>query len=159
MIQVGDKLPDVNLKIMTALGPKDISTAELFGGKKVALFAVPGAFTPTCSAKHLPGYVSAYDALIRKGVTEIMCIAINDIFVMDAWGKSCHADQFITMVSDGNGTFTNAIDLIMDGQAHSMGTRSQRYAMLVDNAIVTKLFVEKPGDFEVSSAEHLLGQL
>jgi peroxiredoxin len=159
MIQIGEKLPQVTFKLMTDAGPKDVSTEALFEGKKVALFAVPGAFTPTCSAKHLPGYVSSYDALKAKGVSDIICLSVNDAFVMDAWGKSCHTADKVTMVADGNGTFTQAIGLEMDAQGHGLGIRSQRYAMLVDNGVVTKMFVEKPGVFEVSSAEHLLGQL
>ena len=159
MIKVGDKLPEVMLKIAGDQGPQDISTQALFGGIKTAFFAVPGAFTPTCSAKHLPGYVSLNDQLKAKGVDQIVCLAVNDAFVMKAWGESCHVNDKIIMASDGNGTFTKAVGLEMDAQGYTMGTRSQRYAMIVDDGKVTKLFIEQPGTFEVSSAEHLLAQL
>jgi peroxiredoxin len=157
-LKTGDALPNTTFKIMIDGGPKDVSTQEFFANRTVALFAVPGAYTPTCTAKHLPGYVDAFSALKNKGVDEIACVAVNDIFVMDAWGKSCNA-QNVTMLSDGNGAFTQSIGLELEAQGYGMGTRSQRYSMLVKNGIVEKLFVEKSGAFEVSSAEHLLDQI
>lgn len=156
---VGTKLPEVTFKIMTPEGPKDMTTTDICANKKVAFFAVPGAFTPTCTAKHLPGYVDSYAALKAKGIESIACISVNDPFVMDAWGKSCGATEKILMLADGNGTFTKAVGLEMDAEGHGMGTRSQRYAMIVDNGIVSKIFIDKAGAFEVSSAEHILSHL
>ena len=138
--------------------PSAVTTNELFGGKRVVLFAVPGAFTPTCSEAHLPGYVVNADAIKAKGVDDIVCIAVNDAFVMGAWGTAGNADA-ITMVGDGNGEFTKAIGLEMDGSGFGLGTRSQRYAMVVDDGTVTKLAVEAPGQFEVSKAEAILEAL
>ena len=158
MIKIGDKLPSVVFKIMTPSGPEDLKSDDFFAHKKVALFAVPGAYTPTCTAKHLPGYVDHYQQLKAKGIDEIACVAVNDIFVMHAWAQSCKAEK-ITMLSDGNGTFTHAIELKMNGESYGLGSRSQRYAMIVDNGIVTQLFVEQPGEFKVSSVEHILSQL
>jgi peroxiredoxin len=158
-ISVGDKLPEAKLKYKTAEGVKDMTTSELFGGKKVLLFALPGAFTPTCSAKHLPGYVEKSSDLKGKGVDRIVCLSVNDAFVMDAWGKDQKVGDKVMMVADGNADFTKALGLEMDGSGHGMGTRSRRYAMLVDNGVVKKLEVEKPGAFEVSSAEHMLKQI
>ena len=157
-LKIGDALPNTTFKIMANEGPKDVASHDFFANRTVALFAVPGAYTPTCTAKHLPGYVDAFSALKSKGVEEVACIAVNDIFVMDAWGKSCSAEN-ITMLSDGNGEFTQSIGLALEAQGYGMGTRSQRYSMLVKNGIIEKLFIENPGTFEVSSAEYLLAQI
>lgn len=157
-IQAGDRIPDAVLTVMTGEGPAPLATADLFGGKRVILFSVPGAFTPTCSAKHLPGFVGHADELLSRGVDEIACMAVNDVFVMNAWGKSANADK-ITMVADGNGEFARALGLELDASAFGMGQRSQRFALIADDGVVTKLFVEAPGEFRVSSAEHVLSEL
>ena len=157
-ISVGDTLPRATLVKMTANGPEQVSTTEYFAGKTVALFAVPGAYTPTCSAKHLPSFVEKGADLKGKGVDEVVCTSVNDPFVMDAWGKSSEAGD-ITMLADGNGEFAQAIGLTMDGSKFGLGTRSQRYSMLVEDGVVKQLNVEGPGEYKVSSAEHLLGQL
>ena len=154
-ITVGDTLPAATLTKVTADGPDQVTTNAFFDGRTVALFAVPGAFTPTCSAKHLPGFVEKRDALAAKGVDEIACISVNDPFVMAAWSKASGAEG-ITMLADGNGDFAEALGLTMDGSKFGMGKRSQRYAMLVENGVVKQLHVEAPGEFKVSSAEHLL---
>lgn len=154
MIQVGDKIPDVTVSIAGAEGPQNVSTAELFGGKKVVMFALPGAFTPTCSAAHLPGYVVKADELKEKGADMIACLSVNDSFVMQAWGEAQNAEQ-ITMIGDGGGAFTSAVGLELD-TADFGGVRSQRYAMIVDDGTVTALNVEAPQAFEVSSAEAML---
>src|ERR1700748_3476232 len=159
-IKVGDKVPaGITLRYIGPEGPKAVTTDEFFAGKKVALFALPGAFTPTCSAKHVPGFVQNYDALKAKGIDTIACVSVNDAFVMDAWGKDQGAGDKVRMLADGNGEFTRAVGLVMDGSKFGMGERSQRYSMIVDNGVVTSLNVEQPGAFEVSSAEHMLGQL
>jgi len=158
-INVGDKIPEAKLTRMTPDGPAPITTSELFGGKKVVLFAVPGAFTPTCSAKHLPGFVNKADELKAKGVDTIACVSVNDVFVMNAWGKDQKADGKVLMLADGNGDFTKAMGLEMDGKGFGMGTRSQRYSVIVEDGVVKQLNVEKPGAFEVSSAETALSQL
>jgi glutaredoxin/glutathione-dependent peroxiredoxin len=160
-IKVGDKIPSATLMEMQDGKPAPVSTDAFFGGKRVALFALPGAFTPTCSAKHVPGFVANYDALTAKGVDAIACLSVNDAFVMGAWGKDQKSDGKVHMLADGNGDFTRAIGLEMDGTKFGMGKRSQRYSMIVDNGVVTSLNVEAPGAFEVSSAEYLLssGQL
>jgi peroxiredoxin len=158
-IKVGDKVPDVKLKTMTADGIKDISTGELFGGKRVVLFALPGAFTPTCSAKHLPGFVEQADQLRAKGVDRIVCLSVNDAFVMGAWAKAQGAGEKVQLVADGNAEFSNAVGLAFDGSGFGMGTRSQRYAMIVQDGVVKQLFVEKPMEFKVSSAEAVLAAL
>ena len=158
-IQVGDKLPSATLVKATENGPDQVSTDEFFAGRKVALFAVPGAFTPTCSAKHMPGFVDNADALKAKGVDEIACVSVNDAFVMDAWGKASNAGDKITLLADGNGQFAKELGLEMDGSKFGMGTRSQRYSMVVNDGVVESLNVEAPGEFKVSSAEHLLGTL
>jgi len=158
-IRVGDRVPEVSLKLAGEGGIKDITTGELFGGKKVVLFAVPGAFTPTCSAKHLPGFVEKADAIRAKGVDSIVCLSVNDAFVMGAWGESKNAGGKVLMVADGNGDFTRAVGLEMDGSGFGMGKRSQRYAMVVDDGVVKALHVEKPMKFEVSSAEAILAAL
>jgi glutaredoxin/glutathione-dependent peroxiredoxin len=158
-IKVGDKLPDVTFTTMTAEGPRPMTSAEVFGGKKVALFAVPGAFTPTCSAKHLPGFFNNADAFKSKGVDRIACVAVNDVFVMSAWAKDQKIGDKILMLADGNGDFARAVGLELDAKGFGMGSRSQRYSMLVDNGVVKKLNVEESGQFKVSSGEHLLNQL
>jgi len=157
-IKVGDTLPAVKLMTMGEKGPEPLETSELFKGK-VALFALPGAFTPTCSARHLPGYVDNFDALKAKGVDKIVCLSVNDAFVMGAWGKAQNTGDKVIMAADGNGDFTRAVGLVMDGKGYGMGERSQRYSMLIENGVVKQLNVEKPGSFEVSNAETILGQL
>lgn len=157
-ISVGDKIPDVTMVKATDDGPQQVSSKEYFAGKKVALFSVPGAFTPTCSAKHLPGFVEKADDLKAKGVDEIVGTAVNDAFVMGAWNKDSGSDE-ITMLADGNADFVEAIGLTMDGSGFGMGKRGQRFSMVVEDGTVTQLNVEDPGDFKVSSAEHMLGQL
>ncbi len=156
-IKVGDTLPAVKLMTMGEKGPEPLDTAELFKGK-VALFALPGAFTPTCSARHLPGYVDNAEALKAKGVDKIVCLSVNDAFVMGAWGKAQNVGDKVVMAADGNGDFTRAVGLVMDGKGYGMGERSQRYSMLIENGVVKQLNVEKPGSFEVSNAETILGQ-
>jgi peroxiredoxin len=158
-IKVGDKVPSATLKQMTKEGPKDVSTDELFKGKKVVIFGLPGAFTPTCSAKHVPGYVTNIDALRAKGVDAVACVSVNDVFVMGAWGKDQKAEDKVMMLADGNGDFAKAIGLVMDGSKFGMGSRSQRYAMVVDDGVVKTLNVEAPGAFDVSSAEAILKAL
>ena len=158
-IQVGDKIPSVNLQHMGADGVETISSNDLFAGKKVVLFALPGAFTPTCSAAHLPGYVVASDDLLAKGVDRIVCLSVNDAFVMDAWGKQHNADDQVMMIADGSGHFTTAVGLELDLDAAGMGLRSQRYAMVVNDAVVEVLNVEAPQAFEVSDAQTILSSL
>ena len=157
-IQVGDRIPDSSLSVMTSEGPSQLTTADLFGNKRVVLFSVPGAFTPTCSAKHLPGFVDHADEILSKGVDEIACMSVNDVFVMNAWGKSANADK-ITMLADGNGDFAKALGLEMDASGFGMGQRSQRFALIADDGVVSKLFIEGPGEFRVSSAEHVISEL
>jgi peroxiredoxin len=157
-IQVGDPLPDVPLTVATADGPKPTTSGEFFKGKRVALFAVPGAFTPTCSARHLPSYVDKAPELKAKGIDEIACISVNDPFVMAAWGER-DGSKDITMLADGNGEFANAIGLTMDGSKFGLGQRSQRYSMIVDDGIVEQLNVEAPGEYRASSAENMIDQL
>ena len=156
-ISVGDKLPDVKLVKATPEGPEAVQSSEYFAGKKVALFAVPGAFTPTCSAKHLPGYVEKMDELKAAGVDEVACTSVNDAFVLGAWSKSQDAGE-IAMLADGNAEFAAALGLDADFAGFGMGTRSQRYSMVVNDGVVEQINVEAPGDFSVSSAEHLLEQ-
>jgi peroxiredoxin len=158
-IHVGDKVPSSTLMEMQDGGPKPVKTDDLFAGKKVVVFALPGAFTPTCSAKHVPGFVQNFDALRAKGVDEIACVSVNDAFVMGAWGKDQKSDGKVRMLADGNGDFTRAMGLELDGSRFGMGKRSQRYAMVVDNGVVKELNVEEAGAFSVSSAEHILKQL
>ncbi|MCB2065414.1 MAG: peroxiredoxin [Erythrobacter sp.] len=157
-ISKGDTLPDVKLVKATSEGPDAVQSSDFFKGKKVALFSVPGAFTPTCSAKHLPGFVEKAAELKAKGVDEIACTAVNDAFVMGAWNKASGSGD-ITMLADGNGDFATALGLTMDGSGFGMGKRGQRFSMIVDDGVVTELNVEGPGEFKVSSAEHMLGQL
>ena len=158
-IKVGDKVPAAKLQIKTKDGVQTKTTDELFGGKKVVLFALPGAFTPTCSAKHLPGFVNNFQALKAKGVDAIACLSVNDAFVMDAWGRDQNVEDKVMMLADGNAEFTKAVGLTMDGTGYGMGTRSQRYAMVIDDGVITALNVEAPGAFEVSSAESVLKAL
>lgn len=158
-IKVGDTVPSATLMKMTEAGPAPVSTDELFAGRTVALFSVPGAFTPTCSAKHLPGFVENADAMAAKGVDEIVCISVNDVFVMGAWGKAANVGDKVTLLADGNGDFVEALGLTMDGSRFGMGKRGQRFSMLVKDGKVTELNVEDPGAFNVSSAEHLMAQL
>lgn len=157
-ISVGDKLPDVTLVKATKDGPEKVQSSDYFRGKTVALFSVPGAFTPTCSAKHLPGFVEKAGDLKSKGVDEIACTAVNDAFVLGAWNEAAGSSD-VTMLADGNGEFAEAVGLTMDGSGFGLGKRSQRYSMLVEDGVVKQLNVEQPGDFSVSSAEHMLGQL
>jgi peroxiredoxin len=158
-IKVGDKIPAATLKVPTADGIKDQSTEQLFGGKKVVLFSVPGAFTPTCSMKHLPGFVQQAAAIRAKGVDTIVCLSVNDGFVMGAWGKDQNVGDKVVMAADGNGEFAKALGLDFDGSKFGMGHRSQRFALIADNGVVTHLAVEAPGKFEVSSAEAVLKAL
>ena len=158
-IKVGDTIPPMKLMQATAEGPKEISTDEIFKGKKVVLFAVPGAFTPTCSARHLPGFVQNIEALRAKGVDTVACIAVNDAFVMGAWGKDQGTDGKVLMLADGSAAFAKALGLELDLMGRGMGVRSQRYALVADNGKVTHLAVEQPGGFEVSKAESILAAL
>jgi len=158
-VKVGDKVPSATLMEMQEGGPKPVKTDDLFAGKKVVLFALPGAFTPTCSAKHVPGFVQNAQALKAKGIDEIACVSVNDAFVMGAWGKDQKSDGKVRMLADGNGDFTRAMGLELDGSRFGMGKRSQRYAMIVDNGVIKELNVEEAGAFSVSSAEHVLTQL
>lgn len=157
-IAVGDKIPDVPIAVATPDGPQPTTSGEYFKGKKVALFAVPGAFTPTCSARHLPSYVEKAGELKAKGIDEIACISVNDPFVMTAWGERDGSSD-IRMIADGNGEFAEAVGLVMDGSKFGMGKRSQRYSMVVDDGTVEQLNVEGPGEYRASSAEHMLEQL
>ena len=156
-IQVGDKIPSATLKVMGEKGPQDLTTDEIFSGKKVVLFAVPGAFTPTCSAAHLPSYVVNADKIKEKGVDSIVCVSVNDAFVMAAWGQAQNAEE-IVMAADGNGEFTQAMGLEMDGSGFGLGKRSQRYALVAEDGVVTTLNVEQ-GGYEVSAAEKIMEAL
>jgi peroxiredoxin len=158
-IKVGDRIPDMTLTKATADGPQPIQTGDYFAGRKVALFAVPGAFTPTCSARHLPGYVDKAGELKAKGVDEVAALSVNDVFVMGAWGRQGGADGKVTMLADGNGDFVEALGLAADFSKFGMGKRSQRWSAIVDDGVVAELNVEEPGAFSVSSAEYMLGQL
>ncbi len=155
-IQAGEKMPSGVFGLMTASGPGAISTDELFANKKVVLVSVPGAFTPTCSEKHLPGFVANADALADKGVDTIACMSVNDVFVMNAWGKDQNVGEKVTMLADGNGEYAAALGLEMDGTAFGMGMRSQRFAIVVDDGVATSVAVEEPGQFDVSKAESVL---
>jgi peroxiredoxin len=158
-IKEGDKLPDATFMTSGSEGPRPITTDEVFKGKRVALLAVPGAFTPTCSAKHLPGFKEKAADLRAKGIDAIACISVNDVFVMKAWGADQGVGEDIIMLADGNGAFTQAIGLDMDGSKFGMGTRSQRYSMIVNDGVVEKLNVEEGGEFRVSSADYMMAQL
>ena len=156
-IQAGDRLPEVPLKQIND-GVQTIDTHTLFDGKKVVLFAVPGAFTPTCSEKHLPGFVEHFDEFRKKGI-EVACISVNDPFVMQAWGQSQHVPGGLLMLADGNGDFTRALGLEMDASGYGMGTRSKRFALYAEDGVVKQLHVEAPGEYRVSSADYVLEQL
>jgi len=156
-IQAGDRLPEVPLQRIRE-GVETVDTGALFADRKVVLFAVPGAFTPTCSEKHLPGFVAHFDDFRSKGV-EVACMSVNDPFVMQAWGQSQHVPDELMMLADGNGQFTRALGLEMDASAYGMGTRSKRFALYVEDGVVKQVFLEAPGEFRVSSAEHVLSQL
>ena len=158
-IQVGDKLPSIDLQVMGDAGPETINSDDLFAAQKVVMFALPGAFTPTCSASHLPGYVVHSDQLSEKGVDRIICLSVNDAFVMDAWGKAHNADDQVMTVADGSAKFTQALGLELDLDGFGMGMRSQRYAMIVNDGVVELLNVEAPQKFEVSNAETILAAL
>jgi len=158
-IQVGDRIPQTTFIKSTPEGPQPVDSASFFKGRRVALFSVPGAFTPTCSPRHLPGFVEKADERKAKGVDEIACTAVNDAFVLGAWSESGQAEGKVTMLADGNGQFAQAIGLTMDGSKFGMGTRGQRYSMVVNDGVVEQLNVEEPGAFNVSSAEYLLERL
>lgn len=158
-IKAGDKMPAGKFKTMGANGPQDLTTAQLFDGKRVVLFSVPGAFTPTCDAKHLPGYVGLAAQLKAKGVDTVACMAVNDVFVMNAWGKSSNVGDKVLMLADGNGDYTRALGLELDATGFGMGKRGQRFAVVVDKGVATRVNVEGPGEFRVSAAEFVLGQL
>ena len=158
-IKVGDKIPSMKLMQGTAEGPKEVSTDELFGGKTVVLFGVPGAFTPTCSAKHLPGFKEKASEFKAKGVDAIACVSVNDVFVMGAWAKDQGIADEVQLLADGNGAFTKALGLEMDGSKFGMGLRSQRYSLIAKDGVVQQLNVEEGGDFKVSSADYMLNQL
>jgi glutaredoxin/glutathione-dependent peroxiredoxin len=157
-IQVGDRIPDVPLSLATPDGPQPTSSSEYFAGKRVALFAVPGAYTPTCSARHLPSYVQKAEELKARGIDEVACTSVNDAFVMGAWGRDDGSED-ITMLADGNGDFADALGLTMDASKFGMGKRSQRYSMVVNDGVVEQVNVEAPGEYKASSAEHMLEQL
>lgn len=157
-IKEGDRIPAVTIKMMGEKGPTDINTADVFAGKKVVLFSVPGAFTPTCSQAHLPGFVALADKIKAKGVDTIACVSVNDAFVMDSWGKEKNAEELL-MLADWNADFARALGLEFDASAFGLGVRSQRFAMIVDDGVVSKLAVEAPGKFEVSKAEVILEAL
>jgi glutaredoxin/glutathione-dependent peroxiredoxin len=158
-VKIGDRMPQGKFRVMTGEGAKDLTTDELFGGKRVLLFSVPGAFTPTCSAKHLPGYVARIDELRQHGIDTIACMAVNDVFVMSAWGKSAGADGKVLMLADGNADYARALGLEFDGSGFGMGTRSKRFAVVVKDGVVEQLNVEAPGEFKVSAAEQMLCQI
>jgi len=158
-IKVGDHLPHANLTKAGPEGPQPVDTESYFAGRKVALFSVPGAFTPTCSARHLPGFVEKAEELKAKGVDEVACVSVNDAFVLQAWAASAGAEGKVTMLADGNGDFADALGLSADFSKFGMGKRGQRWSAIVDDGVVTELNVEEPGAFSVSSAEFLLGQL
>lgn len=158
-ISAGEKVPSVDVMMATENGPEKANAADILGGGKVALFSVPGAFTPTCSAKHLPGFVEKADELKAKGVDKIVCVSVNDAFVMDAWGKAHNVDGKVEMMADGNGDLARALDLTMDGTGFGLGERSQRFAAIIEGGVIKDIFVEEPGAFEISSAEYILGKL
>jgi peroxiredoxin len=158
-IKAGERMPAGTFKVMGEGGPQDLSTAQLFDGKRVVLFSVPGAFTPTCNAKHLPGFLQQAAAFQAKGVDTIACMAVNDVFVMNAWGKSANAGDKVKMLADGNGEYAKALGLELDARGYGMGQRGQRFAIIVDNGVASKVLIEAPGEFKLSSAEHVLGEL
>jgi glutaredoxin/glutathione-dependent peroxiredoxin len=156
-IQVGDRIPEGTLRHMTPSGPADISTSEVFGGKKVVLFSVPGAFTPTCSSKHLPSYINNYASIKAKGFDTIACMSVNDVFVMDAWGKGAGAEGKVLMLADGNADYARTLGLDLDLSKAGMGTRGKRFSMVVENGVVKEMHIEAPGKYEVSGAEPTCG--
>ena len=158
-IKAGEKMPAGKFKTMGANGPQDLTTAQLFDGKRVVLFSVPGAFTPTCDAKHLPGYVGLAAQLKAKGIDTVACMAVNDVFVMNAWGKHSNVSDKVLMLADGNAEYARALGLELDARGFGMGTRGQRFAIVVDNGVATRVNVEAPGEFKVSAAEFIIGQL
>jgi peroxiredoxin len=158
-IKVGDKMPSGVLTHMTKDGPQKLSAEQLFNGKKVVLFSVPGAFTPTCDAKHLPGYVQQADALKAKGVDTVACMAVNDVFVMNAWGKASNVGDKVLMLADGNAEYSKALGLELNATGFGMGIRGQRFAIYAENGVVKGLYIEAPGEFKVSSAEYVLSKL
>jgi len=158
-IKAGDRIPEGKLKQMGPDGPMNVPAEELLGKGKVVLFSVPGAFTPTCSAKHLPGFVEKAADLRAKGVDRLVCLAVNDVFVMNAWGKSAGVGDKIAMAADGNGDYTRALGLEMDARGHGMGMRGKRFALVIDDGVVEQVHVEAPGEFKVSSADHILAEL
>ena len=158
-IKTGDRIPEGKLKVMGKDGPMNVAAEELLGKGRVVLFSVPGAFTPTCDAKHLPGFIDKAAALAAKGVGKLVCLAVNDVFVMNAWGKSAGVGDAIVMAADGNGEYTRAMGLELDARGFGMGMRGKRFALVIDNGIVKQVHVEAPGEFKVSSAEYVLGQL
>ncbi|MGC2461684.1 MAG: peroxiredoxin [Steroidobacteraceae bacterium] len=158
-IKAGERMPEGKFKIMTDKGPQDFSSADLFRGKRVVLFSVPGAFTPTCDAKHLPGYLGLATQLHAKGVDTIACMAVNDVFVMNAWGKHSNSGDKVLMLADGNGEYARALGLELDAKGFGMGMRGQRFAIVVDKGVATHVNVEAPGQFKVSAAEYVLAQL
>ena len=158
-ISVGDKIPSVQVMLATDAGPEQVDTTALLGSGKVALFSLPGAFTPTCSAQHLPGFIEKAGDFKAKGVDKIVCMSVNDAFVMSAWGADQNVAGKVEMLADGNGDFARALGLTMDGQAFGMGERAQRFSAVIEDGVVKHLNVEEPGAFEVSSVEHMLGQL
>jgi glutaredoxin/glutathione-dependent peroxiredoxin len=159
MVKIGDKIPAIKLMVATADGPREADTATLFGPGKVVLFAVPGAFTPTCSAKHLPGFVEHLADFKAKGVDRVICMAVNDAFVLGAWAREQKTGDGIIMLSDGSGIFTKALGLELDLTARNLGVRSQRFALIAQDGVVTHLAVEEPGGFDVSRAEAILEAL
>ena len=158
-IQGGDRIPSLTLTKVTAEGPQQVQSDDYFGGRKIALFSVPGAFTPTCSARHLPSFVDKADELKAKGIDEIACTAVNDAFVMTAWGKASGVEGKVTMLADGSGEFADALGLSADFSKFGMGKRGQRWSAVVDDGVLEQLNVEEPGGYGVSGAEHMLGQL
>ena len=158
-IKAGDRMPAGSFKTMSKDGPRDLSTDELFKGKKVVLFSVPGAFTPTCDAKHLPGFLQLADQFKAKGVDTVACVAVNDVFVMNAWGKNSGVGDKVLMLADGNGEYAKALGLTMDASRFGMGTRGQRFAIVADDGVAKHVLVEAPGEFKVSAADHVLGMI
>ena len=158
-IKTGDRIPEGQLKVMGKEGPMNVAAVELLGQGRVVLFSVPGAFTPTCNAKHLPGFVQQAGALRAKGVGKLVCLAVNDVFVMNAWGKSAGVGDAIVMAADGNGDYSRTLGLELDARGFGMGMRGQRFALVIEDGTVKQVHVEAPGEFKVSSAEYVLGQL
>jgi len=158
-ISIGDTIPNVKVMMATAAGPEQADTGDILGQGKIALFSLPGAFTPTCSAQHLPGFIQKADEFKSKGVKKIICMSVNDAFVMQAWAENQGAGDKVEMLADGNGDFARALGLTMDGKGFGMGERAQRFSVVLEDGVVKQLNIEEPGAFDVSSAEHMLGQL